>query len=175
MKWRQHRARENSDYLYWVVIQEVGFLLWGEIPRPGVLIWKGMGILYGYMCMLIHIKMAMYFRWPYFLPCWSFVFFGIWQNVWGRARAWERNKSNRKAEQERKFADYIHAHVMRFQLCVACWQGEECENERISYQKCRVYIGTMSRGQHQTHHLFCAGQNQRRGRSWSHKTIGYRN
>ena len=43
MKWRQHRARENSDYLYWVVIQEVGFLEWGELPRPGVVIWKGTG------------------------------------------------------------------------------------------------------------------------------------
>ena len=43
MKWRQHRARENSDYLYGVVIQEVGFLLWGELPRSGVVIWKGTG------------------------------------------------------------------------------------------------------------------------------------
>ena len=119
---------------------------------------------------LIHKRMAMYFRRLCFLSRWSFVSFGIWRNIWGCVRAWDWNKSSRKVEQERKkFEDYIRPYVMCLELCISSSQSEKWENEWVSYRKWRVYIGNYVTWPASNHHLFCVGQNQKHGRSWNHK------
>ena len=68
-------------------------------------------------------RLLMYFRKTCFLPCWSFVPFGIWWNIWGCARDW--NKSNRKGRTgEKKVAEYILTHVVCIVLCVTIWQSQ---------------------------------------------------
>ena len=65
----------------------------------------------------------MFLRKTRFLPCWSFVSFGIWLNVWGCARDW--NKSSRKGRTgKEKVADYIRTHVACIELCVTSWQSQ---------------------------------------------------
>ena len=65
----------------------------------------------------------MYFRKTCFLPCWSFVSFEIWRNVWGCARDW--NKSNRKGRTgKKKVEEYIRTHIACIELCVTSWQSQ---------------------------------------------------
>ena len=65
----------------------------------------------------------MYFRKTCFLPCWLFVSFWIWWNVWGRARDW--NKSSWKGETgKKKVAKYIRNHVVFIEMCVTSWQSQ---------------------------------------------------
>ena len=97
MEWKQNRARENSYYLYWVVIQEVGFLQWGELPRPGVVIWKGTGgcIAYTLNIFLLIGRRGDFFK---FISChyFSFFFFFVcvcllWQEKRGDVSFVEKN------------------------------------------------------------------------------------
>ena len=65
----------------------------------------------------------MYFRKACFLPCWSFVSFEIWRNVWGCVRDW--NKSSRKDRSGKKrVVAYIRTHVMCIELCVTSLQSQ---------------------------------------------------
>ena len=65
-----------------------------------------------------------------FLPPWSFDSIRMWQNVWDRARAWDKNTPSWKDERERKIvADYIHIHVTCLEPCVVIWESEEWESE----------------------------------------------
>ena len=82
----------------------------------------------------------MYFRRQSFLPCWSFVSFRIWRNVWVRAHFWDWNNSRRKVEQERKRSQIIYSSILRVLSYVSL--AGKAKNERASYRKCRVYIGS---------------------------------
>ena len=65
----------------------------------------------------------MYFRKTCFRPCWSFVSFGIWRNVWGCVQDW--NKPNRKGiTGKKKVAEYIRTYVACIELCVTSWQSQ---------------------------------------------------
>ena len=76
----------------------------------------------------------MYSRRTCFIPCWSFVTFGIWRNVWGCARDW--NKSSRKGRTGKKIV-YKHPCCVYWVMCL--WKSK-CK--RMCYWKSRVYIAS---------------------------------
>ena len=90
----------------------------------------------------------MYSKRTRFLPCWSFVSFGIWRNVWGRVRDW--NKSSRKGRTgKKKVAEYIRTHITCIELCVTCCKAKpsscwKSKFKRMTYWKSRVYIANPS-------------------------------
>ena len=93
----------------------------------------------------------MYFRKTYFLPCWSFVSFGIWRNVRGYVRDW--NKSSWKGRTgKKKVAEYIRTPVTCIELCVTSWQSQAVsgsQNVRERVIGSREYIWLI-----QTHFYF---------------------
>ena len=97
-----------------------------------------------------------------FLPCWSFVSFGIWRNIWGRARDWNKSsQKGRTGKKKKRVTEYIRTHVMCIELCFTSWQKPsyhwKSKRKRMSYWKSRVYMANPC----QTRCLFCVWQNQR--------------
>ena len=84
----------------------------------------------------------MYFRKTCFLPCWSFVSFGIWRNVWACGQDW--NKSSRKGRtRKKKVAEYICTHVACIELYVTSWPSQaisRSQNVREWVTASREYI-----------------------------------
>ena len=69
----------------------------------------------------VSCRLSMYFGRRVF--SYSFVSFGIWRNVWGCARDW--NKSSRKGRKgKKKVAEYIRTYVACIELCVSSWQSQ---------------------------------------------------
>ena len=84
-------------------------------------------------------RLSLYFRKTCFLPCWSFVSFGIWWNVWGCVCDW--NKSSRKGRTgKKKIAEYICPHVTCTELNVTSWQNQAVSRyQNVSHWKLWVY------------------------------------
>ena len=76
--------------------------------------------------------------------CWSFVSFGIWRNVWGCARDW--NKSSRKGRTgKKKVAEYIRTHVACIELCVtkakaSCLWKLKCKREWVIVSREYIWL-----------------------------------
>ena len=103
---------------------------------------------------LIHIRMAMYFRRKYINWYCSFVSLGIWRNFRGRAGKWNWNKSNQKQNRKTKMLQNIYAPVLRFLGCVLL--TDEAKNERmreLAIKSVKHILVTMSRGRLRTHYF----------------------
>ena len=85
---------------------------------------------------LIHRNIAIYSRRRCFLPCWLFVSFGIWRNVWDCVQ--DSNKSSQKACQERKRPCYVYWPACHLLAKPSCLGKSKCM--RMSYWRSRVYI-----------------------------------
>ena len=123
---------------------------------------------------LIHRRMAIYFWGPCVPSRWLFISIGMRRNTGRHVRACVRATGKRPADRQserEKYLQTIYAPMLRVLGYVLL--ASRAKNEWVSYRKCSVFIGSLCHVAGSKHDIFYVGQNQQRGRSWSHKACDF--